>query len=59
MFEANMLDKRRSKEKYIALKAITQSEKKPKKKIESDSKFEAEDDMAELMKCFKKYMQSK
>ena len=58
-FESSQLDKERSKEKGIALKVITESKKKPEKKIESNSKYEAEDDMAELMKCFKKNIKSK
>ena len=58
-FKANRLDKGKSKEKDIALKANSESRKKPEKKIESDSESDAEDDMAELFNCFKKYMKSK
>ena len=41
-FEANRLDKGKSKDKGIALKAISESRKKSEKKIESDSESEAE-----------------
>ena len=41
------------------MKAISESRKKPAKKIEPDSDFEAEDDMTEMFNCFKKYMKSK
>lgn len=58
-FEANRLDKGKSKEKCIALKAISESRKNPQKKIESDSESDAEDDMTELLNYFKKYMKSK
>ncbi|XXG72829.1 hypothetical protein AAC387_Pa07g1839 [Persea americana] len=58
-FEANHLDKRKSKEKGIALKTSKESRKNPEKKIESDSESEAEDDMAKLLNYFKKYMKSK
>ena len=58
-FEANRLDKGKSKDKGIALKAISESRKRSEKKIEPDSEFEAEDDMTELFNCFKQYMKSK
>ena len=41
------------------MKAISESGKKPKKKIKSDSESETEDNMAEFMKCFKKYVKLK
>ncbi|XXG43719.1 hypothetical protein AAC387_Pa01g3697 [Persea americana] len=58
-FEANHLNKGKSKENGIALKAISESRKKPEKKIVSNSESEAEDEMAELFNCFKKYMKTK
>lgn len=58
-FEANYLDKGKLKDKGVALKAISESRKKPEKKIESDYDSEAEDDMVEMFNCFKKYMKSK
>ena len=41
------------------MKAISEFRKKSEKKIEPDSESEAEDDMAEMFNCFKKYMKTK